>query len=495
MELKNIAVSDWQEIFKNKNVIIFGAGIAGKAVLKILKSKGINVFGFQDNGAAVPYKIENIPVSRMDFSKIDNQKFIFVLAIHNMDEAIKQLEEVGKYDWIAAYQLLNEETKAELSFMEVQKIEAIYFYFERFINKELLTLNSLDFVITERCSLRCKECSNLMQYYSAPKNFSVETLKNELDSLCNVLDEIYEIRLIGGEPFVNPNWNEILQYVATKDKIKRISIYTNGTILPNDSQCEILKESNAWLSISDYDELSRNLKPLQNKLDLYSIPYEVKGVPYWTRCSSFVKHDRTPKELLDVFKKCCARNLATLLRGKLYPCPFISNAMNLSAIPQVENDYVDLTENVDVEVLRQKVRRLMTRPFYNSCEWCEGRPTPEDIKDEDKIPPHEQINKPLPYIRYDDSAPKLNVVIPVYNVEKYLGQCLDSVLNQTFKNFQVILVDDGSTDNSLAICEDYQKKDNRIKVINQSNQGPSSARNRAFSEIEMKNGGGLFSFY
>ena len=74
-------------------------------------------------------------------------------------------------------------------------------------------------------------------------------------------------------------------------------------------------------------------------------------------------------------------------------------------------------------------------------------------------------------------AALLSVIIPVYNVEPYLEQCLDSVINQTYKNLEIICINDGSTDNSLKILEKYQKKDNRIKLINQKNKGLSEARN------------------
>lgn len=71
----------------------------------------------------------------------------------------------------------------------------------------------------------------------------------------------------------------------------------------------------------------------------------------------------------------------------------------------------------------------------------------------------------------------ISVIIPVYNVEKYLKKSIDSVLNQTFQNFEIILVDDGSTDNSGIICDEYAEKDNRIKVVHQKNAGVSVARN------------------
>ena len=73
--------------------------------------------------------------------------------------------------------------------------------------------------------------------------------------------------------------------------------------------------------------------------------------------------------------------------------------------------------------------------------------------------------------------PKVSVIIPVYNSEKYLRQCLDSVINQTLKDIEIICINDGSTDDSLQILEEYAKKDSRIKVINQKNKGVSTARN------------------
>lgn len=71
----------------------------------------------------------------------------------------------------------------------------------------------------------------------------------------------------------------------------------------------------------------------------------------------------------------------------------------------------------------------------------------------------------------------ISVIIPVYKVEKYLDECIQSVINQTYKNLEIILVDDGSPDNCGKICDEYAKKDNRIKVIHKENGGLSSARN------------------
>ena len=71
----------------------------------------------------------------------------------------------------------------------------------------------------------------------------------------------------------------------------------------------------------------------------------------------------------------------------------------------------------------------------------------------------------------------ISVIIPIYNVENYLKKCIESVINQTYKNLEIILVNDGSNDNSKNIIDEYSTIDNRIKVINKENGGLSDARN------------------
>ena len=73
----------------------------------------------------------------------------------------------------------------------------------------------------------------------------------------------------------------------------------------------------------------------------------------------------------------------------------------------------------------------------------------------------------------------ISVIVPVYNTERYLKRCIDSILSQRFSDFELLLVDDGSTDSSGEICEEYAAKDRRIRVLHQTNQGQAAARNNA----------------
>ena len=75
------------------------------------------------------------------------------------------------------------------------------------------------------------------------------------------------------------------------------------------------------------------------------------------------------------------------------------------------------------------------------------------------------------------NPPKVSVIIPVYNTEEYIGETLNSIINQTLKEIEIIVINDGSTDNSLQIINEYSQRDNRITVFTQANRGQSMARN------------------
>ena len=84
---------------------------------------------------------------------------------------------------------------------------------------------------------------------------------------------------------------------------------------------------------------------------------------------------------------------------------------------------------------------------------------------------------------------KVSFIVPVYNVEHHIKRCIESMQNQTYRNIEMVLVDDGSTDHSGEICDEYSQRDDRIVVIHQKNQGAEAARNTG---LDVARGGGLY---
>ena len=80
--------------------------------------------------------------------------------------------------------------------------------------------------------------------------------------------------------------------------------------------------------------------------------------------------------------------------------------------------------------------------------------------------------------------PKISVIVPVYNVEQYLRICLDSILAQTFQDFEIICINDGSTDNSLKILEEYKQLDDRLVILTQTQSGAAIARNNGIKQAK-----------
>ena len=85
----------------------------------------------------------------------------------------------------------------------------------------------------------------------------------------------------------------------------------------------------------------------------------------------------------------------------------------------------------------------------------------------------------------DAKKPLISVIVPVYNVEKYLPKCLDSLLAQTWQELEIIVVDDGSPDNSWDIMQEYARRDSRVRLIRQKNGGLSAARNAVVEALRM----------
>ena len=89
---------------------------------------------------------------------------------------------------------------------------------------------------------------------------------------------------------------------------------------------------------------------------------------------------------------------------------------------------------------------------------------------------------------------KISVIIPIYNVEEYIEECINSVINQTFKDIEIICINDGSPDNSEKIVKKLAKKDKRIKYISKNNEGLSATRNLGVKESTGEYGEGIFNF-
>jgi hypothetical protein len=404
-------------------VYIFGADIAGKVVQQILLEHNIVISGFLDNNrnkASQP--ISGTPVfSGQDHLRLIEKSSIVLIASTYIADIIKQLEDNDILRWAPIHQILASRSDAHLKRIlngSLRKNHAggeftrdfDLFVLEnmknsqiKYLSKERLYIRSIDVVVTEKCSLKCKDCSNLMQYYESPQNITDEQIFLEIDRVCDLADEINELRIIGGDAMMNKNFGEIANYAASKENVNKVVIYTNGTIAPSvDRLMAISNIDKIFVFVTTYGELSRNAEKLCQTMDQLGIKYNMQPAYGWTDCGRITENRRTEAERKAIFQNCCAKHFTTMTDGKLFRCPFAANLHRLKATSEYEGDYFDLMVNQvdsgDALDARKALAYKFLRdlPTTRYCDHCNGR-----TYGDPEITPGIQTTRSLPYIRIE----------------------------------------------------------------------------------------------
>jgi hypothetical protein len=330
----------------------------------------------------------------------------FYITSPNPGDMIKPLYQMGYTGWKSCGEVLEGFDPSKHTFRSINGsnqdskystehvkylIRTCLHHHDNYLHPERLTVQSVDLIVTERCSLKCKDCSNLMQYYESPENADLNETLQSIEDLCSKMDEIYEFRVIGGEPFMNKEVHLIVEKLNSMENVHKVSIFTNATIVPKEHQWKAFENGKVRFFITEYLQ-SRNLQPLIEQLERRKIAYVSEKANGWTECGALEKHNRTEEEQKKVFDACCAKNLATLADGRLYRCPFSANAFKLHAVPDYAEDYL-LVSNTSRDSIRAFLRG---RSYISSCDHCNGRSYGDKV-----IEAGIQTKTPLKYKRYE----------------------------------------------------------------------------------------------
>lgn len=253
-------------------VVIFGAGIVGEVLFYACCNAGIKVECFCDNNInKTKSSMCNIEVIHTPNLKAKYKDANFLISAADIKDVVDQLHVLGYSKSYAATLLLKNfdvhqyQFSTPTDFVEYA-VGTCLLCHDGYLNPDKLFLRSVDIVITERCSLKCKDCSNLMQYYKKPISYNIKELIQFIDLFCAFIDEVNEFRVIGGEPFMNKEFHLIIKRLIDESKVKRIVIYTNGTIIPKEDTIEYLKDKKVLFFITDYGIFSKKLKVLVKML-------------------------------------------------------------------------------------------------------------------------------------------------------------------------------------------------------------------------------------
>jgi len=325
---------------------------------------------------------------------------VIIISVIDIQDVLPTVEELNIKKWLALGLFLNDHpvfvnpTDESEDFMKYS-LQAVEKCHKSYLITNSLYLRSVDVVITEKCSLKCKDCSNLMQYYEAPVDISFDEIKADFDDLTSKVEYIYEIRLIGGEPFMNKDIYRIIDYFNNNKKITKQVVYSNATIPLKDQFIEVLKHPKVVFTLTDYRKvtkgnLEKNTTRVTEKLDKLNIPYRLHDPENWTDSGVLKDFKRDVPEMKEMFLDCCARNLITLSDSKIYRCPFAANADRLQGMPDDKKNYVYV--NAPTSEIKKYVNEI---EFIPACNYCKGRSfsAPE-------IESAIQTSQPIPYEKF-----------------------------------------------------------------------------------------------
>ena len=370
-----------------KQVVLFGAGQIGEMCLYAMQQKKIKVDFFCDSMKRKQgLNFNGIKtLSPEELKKLDPYTNIFISNnyVSVVNEQLKKDNFKNNYDCVELFENTNfDSSNLSLQPAKIERWVAFYKNMtlkDEFISKGLLNIKSLDVQVTERCSLKCKDCSNLMQYYTNPQNSELNVMLKSIDRFMECVNQVYEFRVLGGDPFMNKELHKVIDHLVSYDKVQKIAVYTNARFVPSGENLSCLKNNKVVVDISNYGLLDPKKKVVDKMIETLkkeNIRYSVALVNNWQDCGRITPFQkRTEKELHRVFNNCCNSDILSLLHGKLYRCPFSANATNLKAIPYDKTDIVDLfDENVPIKDLKLKIKELTyDKKSLTACNFCNGR--------------------------------------------------------------------------------------------------------------------------
>ncbi len=234
-----------------------------------------------------------------------------------------------------------------------------------------------DILVTQRCNLNCSHCNMFIPHYEEPVHRNVNTIIHDVDLFFNKVDYVSILHLVGGEPFLYPNIDNIINHITTKyaDKIDKFIITTNGTTTPKDTTIELLKNKDIILSVSNYSD---KLSALKSKVTKNIEYYQSNGIQHYVRNNiewyDFgdlrVKKNLSEEELVKHFESCTAP-FRGLNDGKFYYCHLNTSAVLTKLFPSNQNDYVELDSVSQENLIKFDLGRTQLG-YITFCDNCNG---------------------------------------------------------------------------------------------------------------------------
>lgn len=363
------------KINSNQKILIYGAAVYGEIALRGLEILGLKPEGFIDR--------EHIGEKYLGFSIISPNELAYykdaVIIIASLNyfgeilEYLKSLNIKQCYDMEDIMHLdYSHSGLSEYALEEVQHYDKYLTTIEN-CETNALVINHCEIVVTEKCTLCCQDCANLMQYYKNPENIEITDIIRDFNRFLQTIDVLCELRILGGEPFICKELGGLIREYARCEKIKKITIYTNATLIPNQNTIEALMDEKVAVHLSNYGTYSRKIKQLEKIFSDNHIIFYTHRYEKWRNFGGLEKRNYTREQLVKVYQTCFTGKCYTFYRGKLYLCPRAAHGEQLGFFQNRKSEYIDFSDECSLSDKRKELIDLLSNNrTLIACDFCNG---------------------------------------------------------------------------------------------------------------------------
>lgn len=360
----------------NQKIIIYGAGRYGELALRGLQHLNLQPTYFADRALAGK---EHLGVKVVAPNELKNYKedIILIASYNYFYEMLNTLWEFGNKYYYDILQLMKLEYDKSVLSEYLLDEKANWQKYEQVVEGVVeggLIIPHCEIVLTERCTLKCKHCSDLMQYYSHPQDIEVNEIIETFSKFLDSIDMLSELRILGGEPFIYKDAYKVIEAFQDIEKVRRITIYTNSTIIPSDNIIKSLKNDKVSVHMSDYGKLSTKITQLKTIFEQQHINYYIHSYEKWYDIGDLRKRNYSNEKRNSIYQNCMQGKCHTFYRGKFYLCPRAAHGERLDIFINNKDEVVDFTGDIiDIKQKRDELSLLLNKSnSLTACDYCDG---------------------------------------------------------------------------------------------------------------------------
>lgn len=390
-----------QEI-KKYNIVIYPAGYLGQFINKTLSEYHIAVESYFDRAADNIIKINNIPVFEPKrLGELSDNTVVLVSA--NMKSMINQLSDVARQynnkltivngfeiNRVLRYAICSKKLEDQAVF-DIIECENCGFerhgcplcmsYLKRVafsttIEKDWRSkyFDWFGYIVGQACTLKCIHCCEAIPYLKEHKFVPIDVILSDVKKVAESSQFLTFVELIGGEPFLHPEYTKLLDELLKIKNIGYIKSFTNGTIVPSNELCKIMKTPRFMLQISNYEKqatgkLLENIFETRRILKEQDIKYIFTQNFEWQDFSSFDLHNTDKEALQNIFNACPLRNCNRLYNGTMYRCPHQYAGVELDILKKLKVECIDINSQ-DERGLAKALEAFENVKYIDACRYC-----------------------------------------------------------------------------------------------------------------------------